>query len=260
MKGPPHRPRREQHNANSPAAQAPHLLLRGRATSQNAQSAPANNRQDTTTGQSARTRMPAMPSDRRHNPASPIIEIGYNATTAPSQTQSAQRGFFLAGTDQHAAGNNQNQPAANSANNANPNTNAAPANQPATSGQHDPAVLFQCQRLGQSKRQPAHPYQRVDHALEPKPVTNVNSRCRLQRRAEDVHFQRFRPILSRSCRSTVGITSLWSATTSYRRTIDLKIVDVLPARADRPHRRPPRNRLRRLLHRARAVFRIMTAR
>jgi len=43
-----------QPNANSPAAQAPAPSSAGSAvTSQNAQSAPANNRQDTTTGQSA---------------------------------------------------------------------------------------------------------------------------------------------------------------------------------------------------------------
>src|SRR5258708_30914828 len=60
-----------QHNANSPAPQAPAPSSAGSAaTSQNAQSTPANNQQDTTTGQTA-PNPNAMPRHRRHNPTSP---------------------------------------------------------------------------------------------------------------------------------------------------------------------------------------------
>ena len=183
-----------QHNANSPAAQAPAPSSAGSAaTSQNAQSAPANNRQDTTTGQSA-----ANPnaSDAQRPQAqsgqSPSSRSDNNATTAPSQTQSAQppASSSQAQTNTSPA-TNQNQPATNSANNANPNNNAAltnqPANNQANTTQQSSSNVSVSANLNDNQRT------RISESitrLNAKPVTNVNFSLSVGSVVpRDVHFQ-----------------------------------------------------------------------
>jgi hypothetical protein len=149
-----------QPNANSPAAQTP--APSSGSASQNAQSAPANDRQNTTTGQS--------PSSKSDN----------NATTAPSQAQSAQP-----------PATNQNQPPTNSVNNANPNNNAAPANQPA----NNPANTTQQTSSNVSVSANLNNNQRTRISesitrLNAKPVTNVNFSLSVGTIVpRDVHFQ-----------------------------------------------------------------------
>ena len=182
-----------QHNANSPAAQAPAPYSAGSAaTSQNAQSAPANNRQDTTTGQSAPN---PNASDAQRPQAqsgqSPSSRSDNNATTAPSQTQSAQppASSSQAQTNTPPA-TNQNQPATNSANNANPN-NTAPANQPANNQanttQQSSSNVSVSANLNDNQRT------RISESitrLNAKPVTNVNFSLSVGSVVpRDVHFQ-----------------------------------------------------------------------
>ena len=182
-----------QHNANSPAAQAPAPSSAGSAaTSQNAQSAPANNRQDTTTGQSAPN---PNASDAQRPQAqsgqSPSSRSDNNATTAPSQTQSAQppASSSQAQTNTPPA-TNQNQPATNSANNANPN-NTAPANQPANNQanttQQSSSNVSVSANLNDNQRT------RISESitrLNAKPVTNVNFSLSVGSVVpRDVHFQ-----------------------------------------------------------------------
>jgi hypothetical protein len=172
-----------QHNANSPAAQAPAPSSAGSAaTSQNAQSAPANNRQDTTTGQSA-------PNPNASDAQRPQAQSGQ---TAPSQAQSAQppASSSQAQTNTPPA-TNQNQPANNSANNANPNNNAAPANQPANNQanttQQSPSNVSVSANLNDNQRT------RISDSitrLNAKPVTNVNFSLSVGTVVpRDVHFQ-----------------------------------------------------------------------
>jgi hypothetical protein len=182
-------------NANSPAAQTPAPSSAGsEATSQNAQSAPANNRQDTTTGQSAPN---PNASDAQRPQAqsgqSPSSRSDNNATTAPSQAQSAQPpASSQAQTNTSPPATNQNQPAANSANNANSNTNAAPANQPAASnqantGQPSSSNVSVSANLNDNQRT------RISESitrLNAKPVTNVNFSLSVGTVVpRDVHFQ-----------------------------------------------------------------------
>ena len=183
-----------QHNANSPAAQAPAPSSAGSAaTSQNAQSAPANNRQDTTTGQSAPN---PNASDAQRPQAqsgqSPSSRSDNNATTAPSQAQSAQppASSSQAQTNTSPA-TNQNQPATNSANNANPNNNAAPTNQPANNQanttQQSSSNVSVSANLNDNQRT------RISESitrLNAKPVTNVNFSLSVGTVVpRDVHFQ-----------------------------------------------------------------------
>jgi hypothetical protein len=148
-----------QPNANSPAAQIP--APSSGSASQNAQSAPANDRQNTTTGQS--------PSSKSDN----------NATTAPSQAQSAQP-----------PATNQNQPPTNSVNNANPNNNAAPANQsannPANTTQTSSNVSVSANLNNNQRTRISESITR----LNAKPVTNVNFSLSVGTIVpRDVHFQ-----------------------------------------------------------------------
>ena len=176
-----------QHNANSPAAQAPAPSSAGSAaTSQNAQSAPANNRQDTTTGQSAPN---PNASDAQRPQAqsgqSPSSRSDNNATTAPSQTQSAQPPASSSQAQTNTP------PATNSANNANPNNNAAPTNQPANNQanttQQSSSNVSVSANLNDNQRT------RISESitrLNAKPVTNVNFSLSVGTVVpRDVHFQ-----------------------------------------------------------------------
>ncbi|HWN53146.1 MAG TPA: DUF1236 domain-containing protein, partial [Xanthobacteraceae bacterium] len=123
---------------------------------------------------------------------SPSSRSDNNATTAPSQAQSAQppASSSQAQTNTSPA-TNQNQPATNSANNANPNNNAAPTNQPANNQanttQQSSSNVSVSANLNDNQRT------RISESitrLNAKPVTNVNFSLSVGTVVpRDVHFQ-----------------------------------------------------------------------